>query len=91
MPNDVDWQSVANARARLNKAGNPIASTAHITDEIPEGGFYRYKTSPNMKGNWLIGGNMKVNRVLTDEEVQAINDAAGVADLPRFTKFDDLK
>jgi hypothetical protein len=85
MPADVDWQEIANQRARLNKAGNPIPSTAHITDAIPEGGFYRYKTSPNMEGNWLIGGGMKVNRVLTDEEVMAINEAAGVADLPRFT------
>lgn len=84
MPNDVDWQSVANERARLNKAGVPIASTAHITDQVPEGGFYRYKTSPNMKGNWLIGGSMKVNRVLTPEEVQAINEAQGVADLPLY-------
>ena len=89
MPADVDWQTIANQRARLNKAGNPIPSTAHITDAIPEGGHYRYKTSPNMQGNWLIGGNMKVNKVLTDEEVQAINEAAGVADLPRFTKFDE--
>ena len=89
MPADVDWQTIANQRARLNKAGNPIPSTAHITDVIPEGGHYRYKTSPNMQGNWLIGGNMKVNKVLTDEEVQAINEAAGVADLPRFTKFDE--
>ena len=31
---------------------------------------------------------MKVNKVLTDEEVRAINEAAGTADLPRFTKFD---
>jgi len=85
MPADVDWQAVANQRARLNKTGQPIASTAHITDQIPEGGFYRYKTSPNMQGNWLIGGGMKVNKVLSDEEVQAINEAAGVADLPRFT------
>ena len=85
MPNDVNWQDIANQRARLNKAGEPIASTAHITDQIPEGGHYRYKTSPNMQGNWLIGGGMKVNKVLTDEEVQAINEAAGVADLPRFT------
>lgn len=89
MPADVDWQQIANQRARLNKAGEPIASTAHITDQIPEGGFYRYKTSPNMQGNWLIGGGMKVNKVLTDEEVRAINEAAGVADLPRFTKFNE--
>jgi hypothetical protein len=89
MPDDVSWQEIANQRARLNKAGKPIASTAHITDQIPEGGFYRYKTSPNMEGNWLIGGGMKVNRVLTDEEVMAINEAAGVADLPRFTKFNE--
>jgi hypothetical protein len=89
MPADVNWQDIANQRARLNKAGKPIPSTAHITDQIPEGGFYRYKTSPNMEGNWLIGGGMKVNRVLTDEEVMAINEAAGVADLPRFTKFDE--
>jgi hypothetical protein len=89
MPADVDWQEVANQRAKLNKAGKIIPSTAHITDQIPEGGHYRYKTSPNMQGNWLIGGGMKVNKVLTDEEVQAINEAAGVADLPRFTKFDE--
>ena len=88
MPNDVDWQTIANQRAELNKAGAPIARTAHITDQLPEGGHYRYKTSPNMEGNWLIGGGMKVNKVLTDEEVQAINSAAGKADLPRFTQFD---
>jgi hypothetical protein len=39
-----------------------------------------------MTGNWLIGGNMKVNRVLPDEEVKAINDAAGTADLPRLPR-----
>jgi hypothetical protein len=85
MPNDIDWQTIANQRAELNKAGKIIPRTAHITDELPLGGHYRYKTSPNMEGNWLIGGDMKVNRILTDEEVQAINEAAGKADLPRFT------
>jgi len=40
-----------------------------------------------MTGEWLIGGNMKVNRVLTDDEVRAINEAAGVADLPRREGF----
>ena len=85
MPNDVDWQTIANQRAELNKAGKVIPRTAHITDEIPFGGHYRYKTSQNMDGTWLIGGDMRVNKVLTDEEVQAINEAAGKADLPRFT------
>lgn len=75
MAADKDWQSVADSRGKGVKA--------HITDQVPYGGFYRYKTNPNMTGNWLIGGHMKVNRVLPDEEVKAINDAAGTADLPR--------
>jgi hypothetical protein len=78
MAADKDWQSVANSRGKGVKA--------HITDQVPLGGFYRYKTNPNMTGNWLIGGNMKVNRVLPDDEVKAINDAAGTADLPRLPR-----
>jgi hypothetical protein len=83
MADDVDWQRVANERARITKKGTPDPKTAHITDQVPYGGFYRYKTSPTMQGNWMIGGDMRVNRILTDDEVKAINDAAGVADLPR--------
>jgi hypothetical protein len=40
-----------------------------------------------MTGNWLIGGSMKVNRVLNDKEVSKINKAAGLADLPRAQPF----
>lgn len=83
MANDVDWQKVANERARITKKGTPDPKTAHITDQVPYGGYYRYKTNPNMTGEWLIGGDMRVNRVLTDDEVKAINEAAGVSDLPR--------
>ena len=86
-PADINWQEEANKRAKRNKQGEIIARTAQITDTIPEGGFYRYKTNPNMTGNWLIGGAMKVNRVLGDSEVAAIDQAAGVSDLPR--KFPD--
>jgi len=85
-PADVDWQTEANSRMQYTKDGKPILSTAHITDQVPNGGFYRYKTNPNMTGNWLISGGMKVNRVLGDDEVKAINDAHGVADLPRLRK-----
>ena len=77
-------EAVKKKRAQRNKAGDIIPRTAHITDTIPEGGHYRYKTNPNMTGDWLIGGSMKVNRVLSPEEVMAINEAKGVADLPRF-------
>ena len=82
MPNDVDWQKKANERG-MNKKGKLIAKNAHITDQIPKGGHYRYKTNPNMSGSWLIGGEMKVKRVLPDEEVQKINKKAKVSDLPR--------
>ena len=81
---DIDWQSVANSRALKNKNGSINVKTAHITDQVPEGGVYRYKTNPNMTGNWLIGGELKINRILPDKEVKNINDRAGVADLPRL-------
>lgn len=82
MANDVDWQKKANERG-MNKNGKLIAKNAHITDQVPKGGHYRYKTNPNMTGSWLIGGEMKVKRVLPDEEVQKINKKAKVKDLPR--------
>jgi hypothetical protein len=86
MPHDVDWQSEANKRG-TNAQGKLVPVKAHITDQIPKGGHYRYKTNPNMTGNWLIGGSMKVNRVLTDKEVEKINKAAGLSDLPRAQPF----
>lgn len=88
---DRDWQGEANSRAKRNANGEIIANTAQITDQIPEDGFYRYKTNPNMTGNWLIGGSMKVNRILSDAEVEQINKAAGVSDLPRANAFDSKK
>ena len=88
-PEDVDWQAIADANATRNKAGEIIPRTAQITDQVPYGGFYRYKTNPNMTGEWLIGGDMRVNRVLSDEEVRAINESAGVADLPRLQSIKD--
>ena len=87
MPHDVDWQSEANRRG-TNKQGKVIAREAHITDQVPYGGHYRYKTNPNMTGSWLIGGAMKVNRILSDAEVKKINKAAKSSDLPRKEPFD---
>ena len=86
MPNDVDWQSEATKRG-TNAQGKVVPVKAHITDQIPKGGHYRYKTNPNMTGNWLIGGSMKVNKVLSDAEVSRINKSAGMSDLPRSQPF----
>ena len=85
LPNDVDWQSVANANARIKNDGTPEAKTAHITDQIPEGGFYYYNTKAGNPNQWLIGGSMKINRILDDAEVEQINMEAGVlgSDMPR--------
>ena len=58
MPDDTDWQTEANKRG-YNDSGKFVASQAHITDQLPKGGHYRYKTNSNMTGNWLIGGSMK--------------------------------
>ena len=82
MPADVDWQAIADSRAVLKKDGTPNVKTAHITDELPFDGYYRYKTNPNMQGNWLISGDMKVNRILDRDEVKRLNAEAGVEDLP---------
>ena len=83
---DVDWHTEAQKRAERTKSGKINIRTAHITDQVPHGGHYRYKTNSNMTGNWLISGEMKVNRILSDEEVEAINRKAGTADLPRLAK-----
>ena len=75
-----DYQNIANSRAGRKKDGSIIAGEADL-DYVPEGGSYRYKTNPNMEGAWLIGGEMKVNRVLDTKEVNKIRK-----DLKRGTK-----
>jgi len=87
MPADVDWQSIANSKASRTQSGALNVREAQITEELPMGGYYRYKTNPNMDGNWMISGQMKVNRVLDDAEVAELNEAAGVQDLPRLSQL----
>jgi hypothetical protein len=87
LPADVDWQSIANSNASTTKGGALNVQEAQITEELPMGGYYRYKTNPNMDGNWMISGQMKVNRVLDDAEVAELNEAAGVQDLPRLSQL----
>jgi len=90
---DVDWQPEANRRGRVYSkghklAGQPMPSSREIKDEIPVDGNYRYKTNPNMQGEWVIAGAVKINRILSDTEVSAINEKAGIKDLPRRKPLD---
>ena len=72
---DIDWQKFADQQG----------TTARDKQLrfVPKGGYYEYKTNPNMFGKWLIAGEIKVNRVLTDAEVSEINSDIEVDDLPR--------
>ena len=80
----VDYQPVADQCGTRNGVLYPREA---MLTEIPVNGFYRYKTSPQMLGKWIIAGGMKVLRVLSDEEVAAICKASGYVSLPRKHAF----
>lgn len=46
-------------------------------------GYYHYKTSAQMRGSWVICGEMKVNRILSDEEVRELCAKVGLVPLER--------
>lgn len=89
MPNDVDWQAEALKRSERTKAGTVNVQTAEIKDQVPYGGFYKYKTNPNMAGQWMISGNVKVNRGLSNDEVKQVGEMTGIPDLPTLPEFLD--
>lgn len=78
----IDFQSEAEECGR-NKKGKVIAKNAYLK-RIPEGGYYRYKTNPNMTGAWIIAGAIKVVRELSDAEVVEICHQHGYEPLTRY-------
>lgn len=79
---DVDYQDEAmsygytdNGKFRHSYAGLP---------KLPADGYYRYRTNPNPDTvPWIITGAMRVKRILTDAETDAICRAAGVEPMQR--------
>lgn len=67
IPDDEDWQSVADE-----------SPTGDIRGEVPVNGFYRWKRPERQGGNWYISGAIKVNRILTPEEVEDIAQKASI-------------
>jgi predicted GNAT family acetyltransferase len=57
IPNTKEWQTKANAQG------------GDIRGEVPVGGHYRFNRPAMQGGSWIIGGSVKVNKVLNDSEV----------------------
>ena len=73
---DVDYQDEAMSYG-YNGAGNFQHSLAGLP-KIPVDGSYTYRTNANPATDpWIITGAMKVNRILTDSEVDELVRQAG--------------
>lgn len=88
---DVDYQKDADARGyertKIDDEGNVVTyksdkyqhSLAGL-NRLPSKGYYRYRTNPNPDTvPWVITGQMKVNRLLSDAEVNDILKSKGIA------------
>jgi len=67
LPDDQPWQDKANT-----------SKTKDIRDKVPADGHYRFNTSKMNGGAWLIGGSLKINKVLTDDDVQQVLHSSGI-------------
>jgi hypothetical protein len=75
--NDVDYQEEAMSYG-YSKNGNFRHSYAGLP-KIPRGGSYKYRTNPNPNTvPWVIAGAIKVNRVLSYDEVDDILRQQGI-------------
>lgn len=86
----VDYQIAANQNG-INAKGILVPKNAYITD-VPYDGFYRYKTNPNMFQDWIIAGSIKINRILSDTEVNNILIKNNLITMERYGgEFDAVK
>ena len=79
MADDVDYQSL------LEKEGK-----TDINDRVPVGGSYKYVDGQADSDKWVVGGDMKVNRVLSKEETKQLQNELGVKDLPLRKEVENI-
>lgn len=84
---NIDYSEQAKQNGTID--GKLVPQKACL-NSIPVDGYYRYKTNPNMTGEWIIAGGMKINRILSDGEVESICEANGCKALPRLESIDLL-
>lgn len=86
----INYQMLANQNG-TNKKGILIPKNAYLKD-IPYDGYYRYKTNPNMFQDWIIAGSIKINRILSDIEVNKILIKNNLTVMERYNgEFDAVK
>lgn len=66
---DNDYTNIADQNGKVNRD--------KCLKSIPKNGFYRYKTNPNAKVEWLITSDIKVIKILTHNEVIKICNKNG--------------
>ena len=92
---DVDYQKDADERGyertKVDDEGNVVTtrgdkyqhSLAGLS-RLPDRGYYRYRTNPRPDTvPWVITGQMKVNRLLSDDEVNDILKSKGIEPIHR--------
>ncbi len=98
MDADRDYKDVYIATAERNKNGSINKQKSGLRT-IPVGGFYEYATNPLFKdrpdlGKWYISGSVKINRILTQDEVNKTLDKLNVPrqlwNAPPGGRFDTL-
>lgn len=85
----INYQLEANNNGK-NNTGKLIKKNAYLK-HVPSNGFYRYKTNPNMYGEWVIAGSIKILEVLTDQQVNSILIENGINPMERYGGDIELK
>jgi len=78
----IDYQDLAFAEG-TNIKGKVIPARAYLKF-VPVNGYYYYNTSPHATVRWIICGEMKIVRELTDIEVKEICAKHDLVPLPRY-------
>lgn len=78
---EINYQEAANQNGTVN--GKLVPKLAYLK-QIPYNGFYKYKTNPNMLGEWILAGAIKVKKILSDNEVNSILTSNDIVPMKRY-------
>jgi len=79
MPDDVDYQT------HLKEIGK-----TDINDYVPVGGSYKYVDGQADSDKWVVGGSVKINKVLSKDESRSLQKQLNVKDLPHREDVENI-